>query len=107
MNKERISVKALCIKLDDSKKDGSNKRWREVVEPDINAKGLQKLDAKDHTQWRLSCKNQLISASRKTCQVSGGEKRCNLTLRQSDDDASNAMHFVLIMPPPDSGSISF
>ena len=44
------------------KKGRSKKRWKEILECDMTAKGLQRLDAQDREKWRLGCKNQQTPA---------------------------------------------
>ena len=59
MDEERGPVKALLLEVDGTKKGRSKKRWKEVLECDMTARGLQRLDAQDRERWRLGCKNQL------------------------------------------------
>ena len=62
MNEERGPVKALLLEVDGTKKGRPKKRWKEVLECDMTARGLQRLDAQDRERWRLGCKNQLTPA---------------------------------------------
>ena len=62
MDEERGPVKALLLKVDGTKKGRPKKRWKEVLECDMTARGLQRLDAQDRERWRLGCKNQLTPA---------------------------------------------
>ena len=62
MDEERGPVKALLLEVDGTKKGRPKKRWREVLECDMTARGLQRLDAQDRERWRLGCKNQLTPA---------------------------------------------
>ena len=57
----RGSVKALHFKLNGTKKDNPQKGWKEVVEQDMTARGLQGMDAQDHMWRRLGYKNWLTS----------------------------------------------
>ena len=50
----------------DKKRKTEKKRWKEVLECDMTARGLQRLDAQDRERWRLGCKNQLTPACGKT-----------------------------------------
>ena len=59
MDEERGPVNALLLEVDGTKKGRPKKRWTEVLEYDMTARGLQKLDAQDRERWRLGCKNQL------------------------------------------------
>ena len=58
MDEESCPVKALFLEVDGIKKGRSKKRWKEVLECDMTARGLQRLDAQDRERWRLGCKNQ-------------------------------------------------
>ena len=62
MDEERGPVKALLLEVDRTKNGGLKKRWEKVLECDMTARGLQRLDAQDHERWRLGCKNQLTPA---------------------------------------------
>ena len=62
MNKDRGPVKALHLEVDGTKEGRPKKRWKEVLECDMTARGLRRLDAQDRERWRLGCKNQLTSA---------------------------------------------
>ena len=62
MDEERGPVKALLLEVDETKKGRLKKRWKEVLECDMTARGLQRLDAQDRERWRLGCKNQLTPA---------------------------------------------
>ena len=62
MDEERGPVKALLLEVDGTKKGRPKKRWKKVLECDITARGLQRLDAPDRKRWRLRCKNQLTLA---------------------------------------------
>ena len=62
MDEERGPVKALLLEVDGTKKGRPKKRWKEVLECDMTATGLQRLDAQDRERWRLGCKNQLTPA---------------------------------------------
>ena len=62
MDEERGPVKALLLEVDVTKKGRPKKRWKEILECDMTARGLQRLDAQDCERWRLCCKNQLIPA---------------------------------------------
>ena len=45
MDEERGPVKALLLEVDGTKKGQPKKRWKEVLECDMTARGLQRLDA--------------------------------------------------------------
>ena len=62
MDEKRGPVKALLFEVDGTKKGRPKKRWKEVPECDMTARGLQRLVAQDHERWRLGCKNQLTPA---------------------------------------------
>ena len=62
MDEERGPVKALKLEVDGTKKGRPKKRWKKVVESDMIARGLQRLDAQDRERWRLGCKNRLTPA---------------------------------------------
>ena len=47
MDEERGPVKALFLEVDGTKKERPKKRWKEVLECDMTARGLQRLDAQD------------------------------------------------------------
>ena len=65
MDEERDPVKALLLEVADGTKKGRpKKRWKEVLECGMTARGLQRLDAQDRERWRLRCKNQLTPACR-------------------------------------------
>ena len=64
MDEERGPVKALLLVVDGTKKGRPKKRWKEVLECDMTARGLQRLDAQDRERWRLGWKNQLTPACR-------------------------------------------
>ena len=51
MDEGRGPVKALLLKVDWTKKGRPKKRWREVLECDMTARGLQRLDAQDRKRW--------------------------------------------------------
>ena len=57
MDEERGLVKALLLEIDGTKKGRSKKRWKEVLECGMTARGLQRSDAQDRERWRLVCKN--------------------------------------------------
>ena len=66
------------------KKGRPKKRWKEVLECDMTARGLQRLDAQDCERWRLGCKNQLTPACGNLCwapEIEGGT-----LLEQNDVD---------------------
>ena len=56
MNEKRVPIKALHLQVDGSKKENQKKKCKVVLEGDMIASGLHRLDAQDHTRWRLSCK---------------------------------------------------
>ena len=62
MDEERGPVKALLLEVEGTKKGRPKKRWKEVLECEMTARGLQRLDAQDRERWRLGCKNQLTPA---------------------------------------------
>ena len=62
MDEERGPVKTLLLEVDGTKKGRPKKRWKEVLECDMTARGLQRLDAQDRERWQLRCKNQLTPA---------------------------------------------
>ena len=37
-------------------------RLKELVKQNMTVRGLQKMDAQDHTRWRLGCKYRLAPA---------------------------------------------
>ena len=51
MDEERGPVKALLLEVDGTKKGRPKKRWKEVLECDMTARGLQRLDAQDRERW--------------------------------------------------------
>ena len=51
MDEERGPVKALLLEVDGTKKGRLKKRWKEVLECDMTARGLQRLDAQDRERW--------------------------------------------------------
>ena len=65
MDEERGPVKTLVLEVKGTKKGRPKKRWKEVLECDMTARGLQRLDAQDRERWRVRCKNQLTLACRK------------------------------------------
>ena len=62
IDEERGPLKALLLEVDGTKKGRPKKRWKEVLESDLTARGLQRWDAQDRERWRLGCKNQLTPA---------------------------------------------
>ena len=62
MDEERGPGKAPLLEVDGTKKGRPKKRWKEVLECDMTARGLKRLDAQDRERWRLGCKNQLTPA---------------------------------------------
>ena len=62
MDEEGGPVKALLLEVDGTKKGKPRKRWKEVLECDMTARGLQRLDTQDRGRWQLGCKNQLTPA---------------------------------------------
>ena len=62
MDEKRGPVKTLLLEVDGTKKGRPKKRWKEVLECDMTARGLQRLDAQDRERWRLGCKNHLTPA---------------------------------------------
>ena len=64
MDEERGPAKALLLEVDRTKNGRPKKMWKEVLECDMTARGLQKLDAEDRERWQLGFKNQLIPACR-------------------------------------------
>ena len=62
MDEERGPVKALHLEADGTKKERPKKRSKEVLECDMIARGLQRLDAQDRERWRQGCKNRLTTA---------------------------------------------
>ena len=86
MDEERDPVKALLLEVDGTKKERPKKRWKEVLERDMTAGGLQRLDAQDRERWRLGCKNQLTPACGKLCWAPEIEE--SIFLEQNDDDIS-------------------
>ena len=67
------------------KKRKPKKRWEEVLELDMIARGLQRLDAQDCALWRLNCKTRLTPTCWKNLLGSRNEGRCTLQ-EQNDDD---------------------
>ena len=61
MDEKKGSVKALHLEVKRTKKR-PKKRWKEVLECDMIARGLQRLDAQDRESLPLGCKNCLIPA---------------------------------------------
>ena len=78
MDKESGPAKTLHFNLDGTKTHRPKKRWKEVVEQDMTARGLQRINAQDCTQWRLRCKNRLIPACREDLSGSKRRKKTNL-----------------------------
>ena len=62
MDEERVQQRHYLLEVDGTKKGRPKKRWKEVLECDMTARGLQRLDAQDRERWRLGCKNQLTPA---------------------------------------------
>ena len=58
----RGPVKALLLEVDGTKIGRPKKRWKEVLECDMTARDLQRLDAQDRERWQLRCKTQLTPA---------------------------------------------
>ena len=75
MDEERGPVKALLLKVDGTKKGRPKKRWREVLECGMTARGLQRLDAPDRERWQLGCKNQLTPACREPLLGSSNKRK--------------------------------
>ena len=75
MDEERGPVKALLLEVDGTKKGRLKKSSKEVLECDMTARGLQRLDAQDRERWRLSCKNQLTPACGKPLLGSRNRKK--------------------------------
>ena len=69
MDNKKSPVRAKKIVFDSSKKGISMKRWREVKEKDMLARGLNRGDVQDSAVWRLSCKNRPNPLVGKTTQV--------------------------------------
>ena len=51
MDEERGPVKALFLEVAGTKRERPKKRWKEVLECDMTARGLQRLDAQDRERW--------------------------------------------------------
>ena len=51
MDEEKSPVKALLLEVDGTKKGRPKMRWKEVLECDMTARGLQRLDAQDLEGW--------------------------------------------------------
>ena len=51
MDEERGPVKALLLEVDGTKKERPKKRWKEVLECDMNVRSLQRLNAQDRERW--------------------------------------------------------
>ena len=64
MDDEKNPVKAKHFLGDGIKKGRPKKRWKKVVEKDMLATSLTRTDVQNHSFWRLSCENRLISARR-------------------------------------------
>ena len=62
MDEERGPAKTLLLEVDGTKKGRPKKRWKEVLERDMTARGLQRLEAQDRERWQIGCKNQLTPA---------------------------------------------
>ena len=58
-DEERGPVKVLHLEVDRTKKVRPKKRRKEVLECDVIARGLQRLDTQDRERWRLGSKNRL------------------------------------------------
>ena len=66
MDEKKGSVKALHLEVKRTKKK-TKKRWKEVLECDMIARGLQRLDAQDRESLQLGCKNCLILHAENIC----------------------------------------
>ena len=87
---ERGPVKALLLEVDGTKKGRLKKRWKEVLECDMTARGLQSLDAQDRERWRQGCKNHLTPASRESLQGSRNRRK-HIPGAKFDDDKPMAV----------------
>ena len=85
-DEERGPVKALLLEADGTKKGRPKKRWKEVLECDMTARGLQRLDAQDRERWKLGCKNQLTPACGNLCWAPEIEGSTFLEQNNDDDD---------------------
>ena len=85
MDEERGPVKALLSEVEGTKKERPKKRWKEVLECDMTARCLQRLDAQDCERWQLGCKNQLPLHAGNLCWAP--EIEGSTFLEQNDDDA--------------------
>ena len=83
MDEERGPVKALHLKVDETKKGRPKKRWKEVLKRDMIARGLQRLNAQDRERWRVGCKRRLTPACEEHLL---GSRNRNTLLEQEDDD---------------------
>jgi len=63
MSEERAPVKAMRVAVDGKKRGRPKMRWREVVEKDMELRGLERVDAQERTRWRRGCKNRPTPAS--------------------------------------------
>ena len=63
INNEKIREMTGVVRLEEFLREKRLRwRWKEVLECDMTARGLQRLDAQDRERWRLGCKNQLTPA---------------------------------------------
>ena len=85
MDDERTPVKAKKSVDDGSKKDRPKKRWKEVVEKDMLARGLR-TDIPDRSFWRLGGKKRLTPAHWENKPDSWRIKIFLTLLKQMDND---------------------
>ena len=93
IDEERGPVKAQLFEVDGTKKGRPKKRWKEVLECDMTARGLQRLDAQDRKRWQLGCKYQLPLHAGNLCWAPEIEGSTFLEKNDDDNDLISDMGF--------------
>ena len=90
MDEEGGQVKALHLEADGSKEGRPKKRWKEVLECDMIARGLQRLNAQDRERWRPVCENRMTPTCT-SCRehLLGSRNRKYILLEQNDNGDCN------------------
>ena len=86
MDGERTPVKAKNFVVDGSKKDSPKKRSKEVVEKNMQVRGLKRTNAKDHSLWRFGCQNWLTPTRKENKPDFRGRRYLSTLLEQTDND---------------------
>ena len=68
MDEERGPVKALHLEADGMEQK-TKKKWKELLEWDMMARGLQRFYTQNRETWRLGSKNRRTPASGEICVV--------------------------------------